>query len=163
MDETKLAQEKRISEDSCRSRCKSKQITGLEIINENSHDSKHMVSLVEQPKEFDNIIKILADGTYDAKHCFSYLYHENIIPGIKVQKTSSIKTDCYTRKSVLVQPFNYEFWKHSIIYGDRWIVKSMFSAFKRMFGEHVTSHKMKYMIRELKMNICLYNKMIVMQ
>ena len=91
----------------------------MEITNENSHDSKHMVSLVEQSKEFGNIIKILADGAYDAKHCFSYLYRENIIPGIKVRKTPSIKTDCYTRrKSVLVQPFNYEFWKHSINYGD---------------------------------------------
>ena len=58
---------------------KSKQITSLEITNENSHDSKHMISLVEQSKEFGNIIKILDDGAYDAKHCFSYFYHENII------------------------------------------------------------------------------------
>jgi hypothetical protein len=58
---------------------KSKQFTGFDITNENSHDSKHMTSLVEQSKEFGNIIKILDDGAYDAKHCFSYFYHENII------------------------------------------------------------------------------------
>ena len=143
---------------------KSKQITGLEITDDKSHDSKHFVSLVEQSKEFGNIIKTLADGAYDTKDCFSYLYHESIIPGIKTRKNSSITTDCYPRrKSVLAQIFNYELWRNSVSYGDRWIVESVFSAFKRMFGEHVTSHKRENMIHELKMKVCLYNKMIAMQ
>ena len=143
---------------------KSKQITGLEVTDDKSHDSKHFVSLVEQSKEFGNIIKTLADGAYDAKDCFSYLYHESIIPGIKTRKNSSITTDCYPRrKAVLAQLFNYELWRNSVSYGDRWIVESVFSAFKRMFGEHVTSHKRENMIHELKMKVCLYNKMIAMQ
>jgi len=32
-----------------------------------------------------------------------------------------------------------------------------------MFGEHVTSHKRENMIHELKMKVCLYNKMIAIQ
>ncbi len=143
---------------------KSKQITGLEITDDKSHDSKHFVSLVEQSKEFGNIIKTLADGAYDTKDCFSYLYHESIIPGIKTRKNSSVSTDCYPRrKAVLAQLFNYELWRNSVSYGDRWIAESVFSAFKRMFGEHVTSHKRENMIHELKMKVCLYNKMITMQ
>ena len=143
---------------------KSKQITGLEITDEKSHDSKHFVSLVEQSKKFGNVIKALADGAYDTKDDFSYLYHESIIPAIKTRKNSSINTNFYPRrKSVLAQIFNYELWKHSVSYGDRWIVEGVFSTFKRMFGEHVTSHKRKNMIHELKMKVCLYNKMIVMQ
>jgi len=143
---------------------KSKQITGLEITNENSHDSRRMVSLVEQSKKFGNVIKGLMDGAYDTKYCFSYLYHDGIIPGIKVRKTSSIKTDCHPRrKAVLAQLYNYDLWKHSVSYGSRWIVESVFSAFKRMFGEHVMSHKMKYMTQELKMKVCLYNKLIAIQ
>ena len=143
---------------------KSKQITGLEVTDDKSHDSKHFVSLVEQSKEFGNITKTLADGAYDTKDCFSYLYHESIIPGIKTRKNSSITTDCYPRrKAVLAQLFNYELWRNSVSYGDRWIVESVFSAFKRMFGEHVTSHKRENMIHELKMKVCLYNKMIAMQ
>ncbi len=50
-----------------------------------------------------------------------------------------------------------------ISYGDRWIVEGAFSVFKRIFGEHVTSHKRENMIHELKMKVCLYNKMIAMQ
>lgn len=143
---------------------KTKQITGLEITDDHSHDSKHFVSLVEQSKKFGNVIKTLADGAYDTKDDFTYLYHEGIIPAIKTRKNSSINTDCYPRrKSVLAQIFNYELWKHSVSYGDRWIVESVFSAFKRVFGEHVTSHKRQNMIHELKMKVCLYNKMVVMQ
>ena len=143
---------------------KSKQITGLEITDDHSHDSKSFVSLVEQSKQFGNVITVLADGAYDTKDDFSYLYHEGIIPGIKTGKNSSVTTDCYPRrKAVLAQMYNYDLQKNSVSYGDRWIVEGVFSAFKRMFGEHVTSHKRENMIHELKMKVCLYNKMIAIQ
>ena len=143
---------------------KSKQITGRTITDDHSHDSKHFISLVEQSKQFGNVTKALADGVYDTKDDFVYLYHEEITPAIKTRKNSLITTDCYPRrKSVLAQLFNYDLWKLSVGYGNRWIVESVFSAFKRMFGEHVTSHKRENMIHELKMKVCLYNKMIAMQ
>ena len=143
---------------------KSKQITGVTITDDKSHDSKHFISLVEESKQFGNVITTLADGAYDTKDDFSYLYHEDITAGIKTRKNSSVNTDCYPRrKSVLAQLFNLTLWMHSVSYGDRWIVESVFSAFKRMFGEHVTSHKRENMIHELKMKVCLYNKMIAMQ
>ena len=144
---------------------KSKQITGLEITDDKSHDSKHFVSLIEQSKQFGNVTKTLADGAYDTKDNFSYCYYDNeILPAIRTRKNSSITTDCYPRrKSVLAQIYNYDLWKISVSYGERWIVEGVFSAFKRMFGEHVTSHKRENMIHELKMKVCLYNKMIVMQ
>ena len=143
---------------------KSKQITGLDITDERSHDSKHFVSLVEQSKGFGNVTKALADGAYDTKDDFSYLYYEGITPGIKTKRNSSVNTDCHPRrKAVPAQIFNYDLWKACVSYGDRWSVECVFSAIKRMFGEHVTSHKRKFMMQELKMKICLYNKMIAMQ
>lgn len=114
---------------------KSKQITGLDITDDKSHDSKHFISLVEQSKKFGKVTKSLADGAYDTKDDFTYLYHEDIAAGIKTRKNSSITTDCYPRrKAVLAQLFNYDLWRNSVGYGDRWIVESVFSAFKRMFG-----------------------------
>ena len=77
---------------------KSKQITGLTITDDKSHDSKSFVSLVEQSKQFANVTKTLADGAYDTKSDFSYLYHENITAGIKTRKNSSVNTDCYPRR-----------------------------------------------------------------
>ena len=144
---------------------KSKQITGIDITDDKSHDSKHFISLVEQSKQFGNVTKTLADGAYDTKDNFSYLYYDNdILPAIKTRKNSSVVTDCYPRrKSVLAQLYNLDLWKLSVSYGDRWIVEGVFSVFKRIFGEHVTSHKRENMIHELKMKVCLYNKMIAIQ
>jgi len=60
------------------------------------------------------------------------------LPAIKVRENSSINTDCYPRrKSVLAQLYNLDLWKIMVSYGDRWFVEGVFSAFKRMFGEHV--------------------------
>ena len=96
---------------------KFKQITGLEITDDKSHDSKCFISLVEQSKQFCNVTKILADGAYDTKDDFVYLYHEDITAGIKTRKNSSVNTDCYPRrKAVLAQLFNFTLWKNSVSY-----------------------------------------------
>ncbi len=39
-------------------------------------------------------------------------------------------------------------WKENVIYGQRWIVESVFSCLKRRFGEYVYSIKLKNMIRD---------------
>ena len=138
---------------------KTKKIVSLKITDDSSHDAAHLPELVEQASQKGNVTKVLADGAYDSEDNFSYLYHNTeAIPAIKVRKTSSIKTKCHPRKkSVLAQIFNYELWKHSVSYGDRWIVECVFSTFKRMFGEYVMVHKRKYMINELELKVELYN------
>ena len=91
-------------------------------------------------------VKVLVDGAYDSENNFSYLYHNTeAIPAIKVRiRQSSIKTKCHPRKkSVLAQIFNYELWKHSVSYGDTWIVECVFSTFKRMFGESCNGSQKK--------------------
>ena len=47
-------------------------------------------------------------------------------------------------------------------YGRRWIVEIVFSAFKRMFGEHLYSLKWKNMIQEVNLKVAAYNKLIDM-
>ena len=105
---------------------KSKKIVSLKITNDSSHDactSARTGTAGHCTKEMQS--RYLADGAYDSENNFSYLYHNtNALPAIKVRKTSSIKTKCYLRKkSVLAQIFNYELWKRSVSYGNRWIVE----------------------------------------
>ena len=50
--------------------------------------------------------------------------------------------------------------KDSVSYGQRWIVETVFSCLKRMFGEYVYSVKLKNMIHEMILKVSLYNKMI---
>jgi hypothetical protein len=86
------------------------------------------------------------------------------VPAIKVRKNSSFKSGgCYTRKmSVVSQMTNYQYWKDSVSYGKRWIVESVFSALKRIFGEHVMAHKRQNMVKELQLKAALYNRFMSM-
>jgi len=62
--------------------------------------------------------------------------------------------------TVLAQKNDLQKWKDSISYGQRWIVETVFSCLKRMFGEYVYSVKLKNMIQEMILKASLYNKMI---
>ena len=49
----------------------------------------------------------------------------------------------------------------SLSYGQIWwIVETVFSCLKRMFGEYVYSVRLKNMIKEMMFKSSLYNKMI---
>lgn len=137
----------------------SKKIVSLKITDERSHDAQHLPSLVHQASSSGKIVKVLADAAYDSKNNFSYLYHNNIVSGIKVRKNSSGRSKgCYPRKvSVISQLTNYTYWKDSVSYGKRWIVESVFSVLKRIFGEHVRAVKWQNMVKELELKVSLYN------
>ncbi len=63
--------------------------------------------------------------------------------------------------SVISQKKDLQKWKDSVSYGQRWIVETVFSSIKRMFGrEYVYSVRMKNMIHEMMLKASLYNKMI---
>ncbi len=135
-----------------------RQMTGLEIADYKSRDSRHFVSLDEQSRQFGTVTKTLADGAYDPEDDFSYLYRENIVPGIKTGKNSSVNTGCHPRReSFLAQLYDLDLWNLSVSYGDRWIAESVFLAFKRFFGEHVMAHKFCNMVNELELKVALYN------
>ncbi len=62
--------------------------------------------------------------------------------------------------TVLEQRNDLQKWKDSVSYGKRWIVETVFSCIKRMFGEYVYSVRLKNMIQEMMLKASLYNKMI---
>jgi hypothetical protein len=59
---------------------------------------------------------------------------------------------------VIAQRNDFEQWKDSVSYGQRWIAETAFSSLKRMFGEYVYSIKMENMKQELMLKASLYNK-----
>ena len=48
-------------------------------------------------------------------------------------------------------------WKTSVSYGQRWIVETVFSCIKRMFGEYVTAIRFENIIKEMVLKASLYN------
>jgi hypothetical protein len=115
------------------------------------------------PELIENIIKLGSmasigelfgdDGIYEGNEIFRYSSNHGILPCIKVRKNARVrwkKGDIFRNLSVLAQRNDLQKWKYSVSYGNRWIVETVFSCIKRMFGrEYVYSVRLKNMIQEM--------------
>jgi transposase len=140
---------------------KRKRILSLHVTSEQVHDGKVLPKLVDditikQNKVVENAIM---DGSYDSNKNFQFLSFKGIKAAIKVRKNSRCrKTNHYLRnKTVKMQKNNLQEWKDSVSYGQRWIVETVFSCIKRMFGEYVTAIRFENMMKEIVLKASLYN------
>ena len=148
---------------------KRKKILSMEVTDEHVHDNKMLPRLV------DNVIKsyndgfavvvdrVLGDGAYDSNDTFRFLSENGIMSCIKVRKNSRVRwktANLFRNLSVIAQRNDFERWKGSVSDGQRWIAETVFSSFKRMFGEYVYSVKMETMKQELLLKASLYNKFL---
>jgi hypothetical protein len=141
---------------------KRKRILSLDVTSEQVHDGKVLPVLIEDITIKQNKIvnTVIADGSYDNNNNFQFLSFNGIKPAIKVRKNSRCrkKTNHYLRnKTVKMQKNNLQQWKVSVDYGQRWIVETVFSCIKRMFGEYVTAIRFENMIKEIMLKASLYN------
>jgi hypothetical protein len=140
---------------------KKKKILSLSVTDEKIHDGEILQALVEDIVKRQNVQvnTLLADGSYDSNKIFRFLSFNDIKAGIKVRKNSRIrKYNHYKRNTVVLQQkSNFDIWKYSVSYGQRWIVESVFSSIKRMFGEYVSAVKFPNMIKEMTLKALLYN------
>ncbi len=107
--------------------------------------------------------KIIADGFFDSNSVFKCLADNGILPCIKIRKNAKVnlKTSHILRNlSVISQKNNLQKWKDSVSYGNRWIVETVFSSIKRIFGEYVYSARLNNMKQEMILKVSLYNKII---
>ena len=145
---------------------KTKKILSMKVTDEHVHDSKALPELVNNIIKSDNMTtigKLFADGAYDGNDIFRYLSDNGILPCIKVRKNARVrwkKGNILRNLSVISQKKDLQRWKDSVSYGKRWIVETVFSSIKRMFGEYVYSVRLKNMIQEMMLKASLYNKMI---
>ena len=168
MDEREMeCKKERIFENTYSSKCQ-KQENSFDKGNcdEHVHDSKALPELVENIIKSNNMAaigKLFADGAYEGNDIFRYLGDNGILPCIKVRKNAQVrlkKGHILRNLSVIAQKNDLQKWKDSVSYGQRWIVETVFSAIKRMFGEYVYSVRLKNMIQEMMLKASLYNKII---
>ncbi len=140
---------------------KRKRILSLNVTSEQVHDGKVLSELVDDITIKQNKIvnTAIMDGSYDSNKNFQFLSFKGIGPAIKVRKNSRCrKTNHYIRnKTVKMQKNNLQEWKDSVRYGQRWIIETVFSCIKRMFGEYVTAIRFENMIKEIILKASLYN------
>jgi hypothetical protein len=145
---------------------KTKKILSMKVTDEHVHDSKALPELVDNIIKSDGMTttgKLFADAAYEGNDIFRYLSDNGILPCIKVRKNAKVrwkKGNFLRNLSVLAQRNDLQEWKDSVSYGQRWIVETVFSCIKRMFGEYVYSVRLKNMIQEMMLKASLYNKII---
>ncbi|CAN5846472.1 hypothetical protein BH23THE1_BH23THE1_31750 [soil metagenome] len=143
---------------------KSKKILSMDVTDEHVHDNKVLPLLVDNISKDGFVLdQVLGDGAYDSNYTFRFLSERGIMPCIKVRKNSRVRwktVNLFRNLSVIAQRNNYERWKDSVSYGKRWMVETVFSSLKRMFGEYVYSIKMENMKQELLLKASLYNKFV---
>ena len=134
---------------------KTKKILSIKVTDEHAHDSKMLPELVDEIIDSDSITtigKLLADdGAYDGNDIFRRLADSGILPCIKVRRNARVKWkkgNFLRNLSVISQKNDLQKWKDSVSYGQRWIVETVFSSIKRMFGEYVYSVRLKNMIQK---------------
>ncbi len=140
-----------------------KKIVSLDVTSEEVHDGSRLKKLVSNASENNDVKRVIADGAYDSKENFRYLFDNGIEAAIKVRKNSSDRSiGCYPRKvAVLKQMKNFEKWKDSVSYGYRSITETIFSSMKRMFGEYISARKYPNMVKEMTLKASLYNMFII--
>jgi hypothetical protein len=145
---------------------KTKEILSMKVTDEHVHDSKALPELVDDIIKSDRTLtigKIFADGAYDNNDIFKFLSDNGILLCIKVRKNAKVgwkKGNILRNLSVISQKKDLQKWNDSVSYGKRWIIETVFSSIKRMFGEYVYSVRLKNVIQEMMLKVSLYNKMI---
>jgi len=143
---------------------KRKKILALEVTDEKVGDGRMLQPLVEEASTKAKLAKVIGDVAYDAKSNFRYLAEKGIEPVIRVRRNSSGKArGCMPRKMVVAEYLNDpECWKRRHNYGRRWMAETVFSSYKRTFGEYVSAKKTENMARELMLKANLYNTLIAL-
>ena len=136
-----------------------KRIVSLEVTDERTGDSVMLVPLVEQAQARCRVKGVLGDGGYDTRVNFAYLDEKGVEAWIRVRRNSlrSARGCPARRRAVVEQLGDVEAWRMRVGYGCRWIAKTVFSVFKRLFGECVVARGFPAMVQEVMLKASLYN------
>ena len=138
---------------------KRKRILALEVTDEKVGDERMLQPLVEEASRKGKIAKTIGDGAYDTKSSFRYLNANGIEPVIKVRRDASSKAGGCVPRRLVAQEYlrDPDAWKRRHGYGQRWMAETVFSSFKRTFGEYVSAKTMHNMANEIILKASLYN------
>ena len=139
-------------------------ILSLNVTTEKVHDSKGLPILMHDIIKQQNmdVNTLITDGSYDNNKIFQFLSFNSIKPAIRIRKNTRIRNDNNYKRNLAVIEHKTDFnkWKDSVSYGKKWLVESVFSSMKRMFGEYVSAIKLENRVKEITLKVLLYNLFI---
>jgi hypothetical protein len=140
------------------------EVVAMEVSTDDVHDVKALPGLVEESGRNVRVARLLGDGAYDSSRVYSLL--EDLGIGVVVKPRGNGRSDRGhpgRRRAVgLVRSLGYEGWAKLVGYGRRWAVETVYSTFKRLFGEHSMARGVVNIARELAGKVALYNMLVNM-
>jgi hypothetical protein len=141
----------------------SKEVVAMNISTDDMHDVKAFPGLLEEAGKRRRIKRCLGDGAYDSGEVYEALEAQGIEAVIKPRRNSVPGTA--SARGRVVEEFHglgYEAWACMKGYGDRWMVETAYSTFKRLFGECSLSRTLENIAHELVAKVALYNLLVNM-
>ena len=139
------------------------EILSFIVTDERSGDAVHLISLVERAMAAGHrIVKVLADGAYDAKFNWNGMKEKGIEFITHIRKNvSDHSRGCMVRKIHAEERavIGETEWRDKHGYRMRWKAESAISDYKRMFRESVSSKTFDNMVNEISRNIECFNLM----
>ncbi len=135
----------------------------MTISTDDMHDVKAFPVLLEEAGKRRRIKRWLGDGAYDSGYVFDALEAMGVEAVIKPRRNSV--ADMSSARGRAVDEFldmGYEVWACEKGYGDRWMVETAYSTFKRLFGECSLSRTLENIAHELVAKVALYNQLVNM-
>lgn len=140
---------------------KTGKIVGFRVTGEKTRDNAKFVPMVKEVARKRKVVKAYADAAYDSRNNFNLLKEIGAEPAIKLRKNASLKrmgSVLRQREAIMMDALGYEGWKSAKEYGKRWMVEIVFSAFKRVLGDTLTSRTFLSQKAEATLKVMLYNK-----
>jgi len=143
-----------------------KEIVAIEVTDERVSDGSRFNSLIDQTEENlsgRKIETVLGDGAFDRREIFDHLQQKGIQPVIKTRSNANTKARGSPARAKAVRDMKnlgYQRWKQKYDYGRRWAAETVFSAVKRIAGEHVAATKTENMMQEVILKFSFYNMLI---
>ena len=139
-----------------------KEIVAMEITRDNVHDSKVFPKLLKKAEKNGKVVKVIADGAYDTAKIHKLLESKGIYAAIKLRRNSRLDTPSEARRKnvSLYRGIGYRAWTKLKGYGKRWSVETVYSSFKRIFGEFCLANIPKNIKKELFAKAFIYNMLV---
>lgn len=133
-------------------------IVDIRIGNEDLDERASGRGMLRKNKE--NINKVTMDGLHDCEDTFDLCRKLRIEPAIKIRENANEQGLGARPDEVrLYKGAGYKEWAKQKEYGKRWLAtEGIFSAVKRITGEHVTAHKKSCMYCQAKLKFWAYQR-----
>lgn len=141
-------------------------ILEFKVTPDSVHDNKVFPELVDAARKRSRIKKVLADGAFDDKKNDSFAKDREIKLIVPPRKNSRVRRkpppESVARNNRVreFKRLGKKRWKKKHGYSKRWMIETVFSNWKRLFGENLSAQTPKGVEAEVRRKVFLLNSFL---